>query len=179
MTLVLERVVGTVSADLDETWLREIYASCWAPMVRLAALLLGSSDQAEEIVQDAVVALHARRSQFETTGQAHAYLRTSVVNRCRSAHRHRAVVQRYRPDQDEVTGPEAVATQRDIHDRVMVAMRSLPQRQQEVLILRYYAELHEVEIADSLGISRGAVKSHAHRGLQALRAALAEMAEEG
>jgi len=163
----------------DDSWLRDFYTSRWTPMVRLATLMLGSSDQAEEIVQDAMVAVHQRRTQFETDGHAAAYLRTAVVNRCRSAHRHRDVVQRYRPEETTPPGPEELTGRHETHDEVLRALRTLPQRQQEVLVLRYYSEATEAEIAETLGISRGAVKSHAHRGVQALRAALADTLREG
>ena len=66
----------------------------------------------------------------------------------------------------------------DRRDRVLDALRGLPARQREVLALRYYSELSEAEIADALGISRGAVKSHASRGAAALRVALADYLED-
>jgi RNA polymerase sigma factor (sigma-70 family) len=65
------------------------------------------------------------------------------------------------------------AAQADEDARVLAALRRLPRRQQEVLVLRYYADASEAEIAEALGVSRGAVKSHAHRGIAALREALA------
>lgn len=163
-----------------EIWLRELYDAQWSGMVRLASLMLGSSDRAEEIVQDGLVAVHQRRDQFDSLGHAGAYLRMTVVNRCRSAHRHRAVVNRYRPDPTPgVETPEAAATRQETHDEVMEALRSLPQRQREVLILRFYSEASEAEIAETLGISRGAVKSHAHRGVQALRGVLESVVKGG
>ena len=165
---------------VDEVWLRGIYDAAWAPMVRLATLLLTGSDEAEEIVQDALVALHRRRANFESDAHAISYLRASVVNRCRSAHRHRAVVRKHMSvDAGSGVEPESEALARDRHDRVMSAIRSLPQRQQEVVVLRYYSDLSEADIADTLGISRGAVKSHASRGMSALRVPLTEMLQEG
>lgn len=168
-------------AETDgEVWLRDLYDTHWSGMVRLASLLLGSSDQAEEVVQDGFVAVHQRRDQFENMGHAGAYLRMTVVNRCRSVHRHRAVVNRYRPD---ATGgpetPEAALARTETHDEVLAALRTLPARQREVLILRFYSEASEAEIAETLGISRGAVKSHAHRGMQALRQSLAPVVKGG
>lgn len=182
----LEKLVGRskgvrmseAAAVSDEAWLRSIYDSAWVPMVRLAGLLLTSTDEAEEIVQDALVAIHKRRDTFESTDHALAYLRTSVVNRCRSAHRHRAVMRRKLvPERDVQSGPEQSLDDRVRHDRVMTAMRSLPQRQQEVLVLRYYSDFSEADIADALGISRGSVKSHASRAMAALRTALADLGE--
>ncbi len=155
-----------------DAWLREVYDECWAPLVRLASLLLGSSDQADEIVQDALVAVYRRRSMF-AGGSPKAYLRAAVVNACRSAHRHRAVVAKYPPAPGVPSaGPEERAVAAEAADAVTAALRTLPQRQQEVLVLRYYSDLSEAEIAEALGISRGSVKSHSSRGMAALRTAL-------
>jgi RNA polymerase sigma-70 factor (sigma-E family) len=163
-----------------EVWLRDLYTAHWSGMVRLASLLLGSSDQAEEVVQDGLVAVHHRREQFDSMEHAAAYLRMTVVNRCRSVHRHRSVVNRYRPDpRAGVETPEAALDRGETHDEVMMALRTLPQRQREVLILRFYSQASEAEIAETLGISKGAVKSHAHRGMQALRQSLAPVMREG
>lgn len=155
----------------DDQWLRELYDASWTGLVRLAMLLLGSSDQAEELVQDAFVAVYQRREQFGSQAEAVRYLRTTVVNRCRSAHRHRTVVNRYRPDPAPgVPTPEHLVTTRDEGRRLFAALDQLSQRQREVVIMRYYSDASEAEIAETLGISRGAVKSHAHRAIASLRA---------
>lgn len=160
-------------ADADEA-IAVLYARHWTGLVRLASLLTRDASVAEEIVQDAFVALHRRWPSLSDRGAAHGYLRTSVVNGSRSMLRHRGVEERYRqPGPPEPAGPEERAVQADQDATVLAALRSLPRRQQEVLVLRYYADLSEEEIARTLGLSRGAVKSHAHRGIAALRAALA------
>jgi RNA polymerase sigma-70 factor (sigma-E family) len=161
-----------------DTAVAQLYAVHWRGLVRLAALLMGESASAEEVVADAFVAMHRRWERLADPHAAHAYLRASVVNGCRSVHRHRDVEVRYRqPAAPEPAGPEEHALRADEDQQVMAALRRLPRRQQEVLVLRYYADASEAEIADSLGISRGAVKSHAHRGLRSLREALSQ--EEG
>lgn len=150
-----------------------LYTTHWSPLVRLATLLTRDASVAEEIVQDAFVALHARWGKLADPAAAHAYLRTSVVNGARSRLRHREVEVRYRqPAPPEPAGPEELAV-RSLEDaRVLAALRGLPHRQQEVLVLRYFTDLSEEDIARTLDISRGAVKSHAHRGIAALRSAL-------
>lgn len=159
----------------DDAWLHEVYAIHWRRLVRLATLMLDGTGEAEEVVQDAIVALYARRDRFGDAASAGGYLRTAVVNRCRSLHRHRAVVNRTQgPDLPTPEEPDAAAVRHDEGAHVLAALRGLPQRQREVLILRYFAEASEAEIADALGISRGTVKSHAHRGLGALRGVLAD-----
>lgn len=157
----------------DEVWLKQLYDQHWTALVRLASLLLNGSDEAEEIVQEAFVAVYGRRHQLPDDARAAAYLRTAVVNRCRSAHRHRAVVRRHLTiDRDQIDGPEHVTLAHETQERVLAALRKLPQRQQEVLVLRYYSEASEAEIAETLGISKGAVKTHASRGMDALRRVL-------
>jgi RNA polymerase sigma factor (sigma-70 family) len=102
------------------------------------------------------------------------------VNRSRSALRHRKVVDRHVLREGglaSVNAPDAEASLLEAarRDAVLDAMRRLPQRQREVLALRYYLELSEAEIASTLGISTGAVKSHASRGAAALRSHLEDL----
>jgi len=150
-----------------------LYTAHWYPLVRLATLLTRDASMAEELVQDAFISLHRRWTSLADPGAAHGYLRTTVINNARSALRHRGVEERYRqPGPPEPAGPEERAVQATEDARVMAALRTLSRRQQEVLVLRYYADLSEQDIAQTLGLTKGAVKSHAHRGLAALRAAL-------
>ncbi|MBK8077721.1 MAG: SigE family RNA polymerase sigma factor [Kineosporiaceae bacterium] len=167
-----ETTGAAIPAAADEA-IAVLYAAHWNGLVRLATLLTRDASVAEEIVQDAFVALHARWGRLSDRRAAHAYLRTSVVNRSRSALRHRGVTERHRPaGAPEPAGPEELAVRATEDAQVMAALRTLSRRQQEVLVLRYYSDLSEADIATTLGMSRGAVKSHAHRGLAALRAAL-------
>lgn len=153
--------------------LSELYDAQWVRMVRLASLLLHSSDHAEEVVQDAFVQIYRRARRFESAGDAVGYLRTSVVNGVRSVQRHREVVHRRQPPPPTAPpGPEELAVRADDDRRVLAALHELPQRQREVLVLRYWSELSGAEIAEALGISEGSVKSHTHRGVAALRTAL-------
>lgn len=171
------RVDDPRSWDAD-TAVGQLYTAHWGRLVRLAALLTRDVSIAEEIVQEAFVALHRRWGRLADPAAAHAYLRTSVVNGARSALRHRGVEERYRqPGPPAPAGPEERALRADEDARVFAALRSLPRRQQEVLVLRYYADLSEHDIAQTLGLSKGAVKSHAHRGLASLRAALERAGE--
>jgi RNA polymerase sigma-70 factor (sigma-E family) len=167
---------GGDGIDLDtdaDTAIALLYQARWTPLVRLAALLTQDASIAEEIVQDSFVSLHRRWSALADRSAAHAYLRTSVVNRARSALRHRGVEERNRqPGPPPPAGPEERALQADSDAEVMAALRTLSRRQQEVLVLRYFGDYSERDIALTLGLSKGAVKSHAHRGLAALRSAL-------
>ena len=150
-----------------------LYAAHYRSLVRLGTLLLRDTAAAEEVVQDAFVAMHGAWGRLDDPDRALAYLRRSVVNGARSALRRREVAERHRP----MPAPDAASAEHGAmvaleHQEVLRALRSLPIRQREVLVLRYYVDLAEADIADALGISRGAVKSHASRGMTALRHAL-------
>lgn len=163
-----ERVVWSADEALEQ-----LYAAHWRSLVRLSVLLVRDQGVAEEVVQDAFVAVHARWSRLRDPGRALAYLRQTVVNRSRSALRHRAVVERHAATLRTVDSPDSTPDS-DRREVVLDALRALPQRQREVLALRYYLDLSEADIAEALGISRGAVKSHASRGAAALRELLQE-----
>jgi len=137
----------------------ELHRARYAPMVRLATLLSGSPATAEEIVQDAFVKLIERWDRVE---QPSAYLRASVVNACAGHHRHREVVRRHStPPVLTVVDPEGFV----LRDAVL----RLPARQRAVLVLRFYEDLPEAEIAALLHCRVGTVKSALHRGLAQLR----------
>ena len=149
-----------------------LFASQYRPLVRLAALLLHDDSQAEEIAQDSFVALHKAWRGLRDPDKATAYLRQSVVNRCRSALRHRGVVDRFlRRQGPSATEPsaEAHALRAEREAELLFAVRRLPARQREALVLRFYADLSQAQTAEAMGISTGAVKSHTARGLAALR----------
>lgn len=163
----------------DQGWdadaaVEHLYAAHYVRLVRLAVLLVRDVETAEEVVQDSFVAMHGRWGTLAEPDKALAYLRRAVVNHARSVLRRRGVrarheasttpVVRHLPGADE----DALAGER--RTAVLDALRRLPDRQREVLALRYYLDLSEAEIAETLGISRGAVKSHASRGVTALRA---------
>ena len=164
--------------DADEA-VTQMYAAHYASLVRLAALLVRNSGEAEEIVQDAFVAMHDKWRRLRDPDKGMAYLHRSVVNKARSVQRHHTVADKHLHREAEVVrrlepSAEDRALDTETRDGVMAALEKLPQRQREVLVLRYYTDLTEHDIAAALGISRGAVKSHASRGLSSLRAKLEE-----
>ncbi|MGH3366487.1 MAG: SigE family RNA polymerase sigma factor [Nocardioidaceae bacterium] len=158
--------------DADDA-VTEIYAAHYASLVRMAAMLVRSTAEAEEVVQDAFVAMHGRWRRLRGSDRALAYLRQAVVNTARSRLRHREVEQRHRPAPlPAAVSAEQVALLSTEHSAVFEALKDLPQRQREAVVLRYYVDLSEAEIAAAMGVSRGAVKSHTARGMAALRTAL-------
>jgi RNA polymerase sigma-70 factor (sigma-E family) len=162
--------------DADEA-LVGLYTVHYRSLVRIAALLLHDSAAAEDVVQDAFVAMHASWRRLRDPDSALAYLRQAVVNRSRSRMRHLKVVARKAPPpMPDAASAEYGAMNQLERAAVMAALHGLPRRQREVLVLRYYADLSEAQIAETLGISSGAVKSHASRGMAALRETLESVA---
>jgi RNA polymerase sigma-70 factor (sigma-E family) len=162
--------------DADEA-VTALYGAHYRSLVRLAALLLRDADEAEEVVQDAFVAMHDGWGRLRDADKALAYLRRSVVNRSRSALRRRAVRERYVPASlPDVHSAEHHALLAVEHRAVVDALRALPERQREAVVLRYYADLSEADTARAMGISAGAVKSHTARAMAALRTNLERQA---
>jgi len=173
-----EPYVGAELPSDPDVAITELYRAHWHRLVRLAWLLLRDQLAAEDVVQDAFVATHRSWASIRDGGRVVGYLQTSVVNGCRSVQRHAVVVDRHNLREAAAAdapgrGSHGSAETHVLHSAerhaVMDALRSLPSRQREVLVLRYYSDLSEAQIAHVLEISPGAVKTHAHRGLTALR----------
>jgi RNA polymerase sigma-70 factor (sigma-E family) len=150
-----------------------IYTAHYRSLVRLAVLLVRDVATAEEVVQDSFIAMHAAWRRLRDTEKALSYLRQSVVNRSRSVLRHRVVVDKNAPKPaPDMPSAEQGAISLLERSAVIAALRTLPPRQREALVLKFYADLSEAQIASTMGISRGAVKSHTARGVAALRVVL-------
>lgn len=173
-TLVADNALGSVPADWDaDRAVTALYSTHYRSLVRLAALLLRDVATAEEVVQDSFVAMHGGWRRLRDNDKALSYLRQSVVNRSRSVLRHRVVVDRNAPKPSpDMPSAEQGAIALLERSAVVSALRKLPARQREALVLRYYADLTEAQIATAMGISRGAVKSHTARGISAMRGVL-------
>lgn len=166
----LIRRAGPVSESAD-AGVERLYRSHRLQMVRLALLLVDDRETAEDLAQDAFAALHRRWRSLDNQQAAVGYLRTSVVNGSRSVLRRRRTVRRNPlADFGELTAEAADASTMlaEEHRAVLEAIRRLPERQREVILLRYWSELSEAEIAATLDISIGAVKSNASRGRDAI-----------
>jgi RNA polymerase sigma-70 factor (sigma-E family) len=150
-----------------------------AELVRLAVLLVHDQPTAEDVVQDVFARIHASRAAGRP-GEELAYIRASVLNACRSVLRRRRVARRATrfhdvlSDHSASASAEAEAIRDEDRRQVLAALAALPARRREVLILRYYLGLSQAEIASTLGVSQGTVKSAAARGIAALARALGE-----
>jgi len=162
------RRLGALERDETEAVFVAVFRAEFARLVRLAVLL--GSDDPEDTAQEAFARLHEYRARLATSDAATAYVRTILVNLCRSRLRHLKVVRREHPmvSQFESPSPEAHAILRADQTEVLAALGKLPTRQREVLILRYWMDLPGAEIAVALGISVGAVKSHTARAMESI-----------
>ena len=143
----------------------QFYRARFASLSRLAFLLVGSSSRADELAQDACEQVFRRWDEID---QPAAYARVAVVNGARSAGRRRRLADRTPGDiaPDMELGADAIA--------VRSVLADLPERERDVVVLRYYADLKLADIADHLDLPLGTVKSHLHRALRRMEAALTE-----
>jgi RNA polymerase sigma-70 factor (sigma-E family) len=151
-----------------------LFAEHATSMLRVATVLLGDrSAAAEDVVQDAYLALYTSWPRIRDQQAAVGYLHRSVVNGVRSKQRRHLVADRYRPDV-----PRAAASAEETllaaspGGPVTAAVRALPTREREVVLLRHYLDLSERETAEALGLRPGSVKAYSSRGLARLRADL-------
>ncbi|MFD9301503.1 SigE family RNA polymerase sigma factor [Streptomyces sp. NPDC060048] len=156
--------------DAGQPTVTELYHAHRLRLVRLAVLLVDDLGTAEDVVQDAFTALYRRHGERITeVDNALGYLRTAVVNTARSVLRRRRTARAWTPPSPaDVPSAEASVVLDEAHREVLAALGRLTARRRQVLVLRYWADLSEAEIAETLGISRGSVKSNASRGLDAL-----------
>ncbi|MFC6881869.1 MULTISPECIES: RNA polymerase sigma factor [Actinomadura] len=149
--------------------LSALFQSHARKFVHIAVLLIGDEGLAEEVVQEAYLGLHRRWKREGPPESPEAYLRTSVVNGCRSALRRRQTAARARvlhlvPE----SAADAETLRREEQAAVLAALDRLSRRQREVLVLRFYLGLDDAEIGAALGVSRGTVSSTISRALRGM-----------
>ncbi len=145
--------VAQAASDADQAIIA-MYTTEYRSLVRMSAVLVGDVCTAEEVVQECFIAMYGAWRRLRDVDKAVNYLRRSVVNRSRSVLRRRMVAERHAPKHEPDT------------------LRSLSARQREAVMLRYYLDLSEQQVASAMKISRGAVKSHTARAKAALRSVL-------
>lgn len=164
---------SAITSDVIERW----YAAHHDELVRLAAFALSGAGGADELIQELFADLLRTPPDLRDPEAPMAYLRAAVLNRARSRHRRRSTGERVlhtvgQSTPTTVDDVEHRAVQRATRADVLAALDDLPSRQREVVLLRYWLDLSEREIADTLGISSGTVKSSASRAMKALAPAL-------
>ncbi|WP_438293094.1 SigE family RNA polymerase sigma factor [Streptomyces sp. HUAS TT7] len=159
---------GTTVDHLTET-----YRAHYRSLLGLAALLLDDTASCEDVVQEAFIRVHSARGRVREPEKTLAYLRQTVVNLSRSALRRRILGLKLlsKPMPDMASAEEGAYDQLE-RDALIKAMRGLQRRQREVLVLRYFADMTEAQVAETLGISLGSVKAYGSRGIAALRIAM-------
>jgi RNA polymerase sigma-70 factor (sigma-E family) len=151
-----------------------LYQASALSLIRLAYIMLGDLQGAEDVVQEAFCGLYRRWDRLKDHSGALYYVRASVLNGCRSALRRQAVRRRVLAHQPAADSAEAVVLSGEEREEVIRALGRLPHRQREVLVLRFYSELSDEEIARVMGIRQSTVRSAAYRALETLGRALAE-----
>jgi RNA polymerase sigma-70 factor (sigma-E family) len=166
---------GPPSAGSAASAVDDLYREHALGLIRFALMLVGDRATAEDVVQDAFVGLYRAWCGLTDHTNLAGYLRTAVLNKCRSVHRSRMRARLLRASYDPpVWSAEAAAMDGEDRREVLAAVARLPRRQREVLALKYYLGLGEHEVAATLGISRGTVSSTAARALAALARQLEE-----
>ncbi|OPG02417.1 RNA polymerase subunit sigma-24 [Microbispora sp. GKU 823] len=152
-----------------------LYAEHALGLTRLALIMVGDRESAEDVVQEAFLGLHRRFDGLRDRDKALVYVRAAVLNNARSVLRRRRMPSWFAGAYDPpVWSAESAAILGVERREVMEALHRLPRRQREALVLRYYAELSEEETARVMKISRGTVKSTTSRALDALGRLLGE-----
>lgn len=148
----------------------DLFARHWHGLVRLARLLVDDLTTAEDVVQDAFLALHRQRAALLDPDKALPYLRVAVVNRSRSVIRRRVVARRHlrvaEPDHGAPADEPVLLAEE--HRAVLAAVESLPRRQREVLVLRFWENLTDAEISAALGIAEVTVRATVSRAAAAV-----------
>jgi RNA polymerase sigma-70 factor (sigma-E family) len=161
--------------DAADDLVQSLYRAHAAALIRLALLLVGDRQSAEDVVQDAFMGLYRSLPGLHDRGKALPYVRTAVINGCRSVQRARRRIALHPVLYDPpVWSAESAAIAGEERREVLAAVARLPRRSREVLALRYFLDLPETEIAAVLGVSRGTVSSTASRALAALARELQE-----
>jgi len=150
----------------------ELFQARYGQLVRLSRFLVDDQESAEDVVMEAFTALYRRWRAIRDPNEAYRYVRSCVLNGSRSQLRRRRVIRLFEATADPPPPSPDVAAAGSARATVMVLLRTLPLRQRQVLVLRYFLDLSEAEIADTLRISPGSVKTHSARGIAALAHAL-------
>jgi RNA polymerase sigma-70 factor (sigma-E family) len=161
------RVAAEESIDLDALVI-DLFRQEASSLVRLARLFVDDRNAAEDLVQEAFIRLARGGHRIRERAKAPAYLRSIVLNLARDHNRRGLMSLRHHLPQDDQAAVEDEVTLRDDQQRVIDALRELPHRQRDCLVLRYYDDLGIDDIASTLGISRNSVKTHLGRALKAL-----------
>ena len=157
----------------DDENFREFVATSSAALLRTAYLLVGDLGQAEDLLQTALVKTYLAWGRIRDPGAVHAYVRRVLVNTATSWWRRRASAEVPVAAVPEAAAPDFSGVRAEA-ETMRRQLLTLPARQRAVLVLRFYEDLTEVEVAEALGLTRGTVSRYITRGLATLRTRLDE-----
>lgn len=164
-----QKDVTELEPDLQRSYAIEaLYRTHYVAMAKTARLLIGNRDEGEEVAQDAFVALCQSWDRIRDKERVVAYLRASVVNLARGRIRRASLARRHPPSVEPPVPPPDAGPGAQELAALRAALKGLPARQREAVVLRFFAGLDEAEVAAAMGISPGALKSHLHRAKTAL-----------
>lgn len=164
---------GTATDASADALVARLFQAEAASLVRMARFFVEDRAAAEDLVQEAFIRLARSAHRIRDDSRAVAYLRSIVLNLARDHNRRGLVSLRHRPPADpEPPSLEDEVTGREDQAAVIAALRDLPRRQRDCLVLRYYLELPVAEVASTLGVSANSVKTHLQRGLRSLETRL-------
>lgn len=169
----------TMTSTADAPTFEEYAGTAWPSLYRYAYLLAGNHADAEDLAQQTLLKAHRSWDRVQDSDSPTAYLRRMLTNTYLSQRRPKG--RRLELLTDAPPEPVSAPPVRGPEERMVLwpHVKSLPPRQRAVIVLRYYEDLSEQEIAEALGCSRGNVKSTAHHALKALRAALGSDGTDG
>ncbi|TDD64624.1 RNA polymerase sigma factor [Actinomadura rubrisoli] len=169
--MFLEDLDSGEAAALSRSALGELFAAHYPRLVGLAGLL--GADDPEDVAQEAFARLQGRGRALRRPETAPAYLRATVCNLVRNRRRHLRLARlRQPPPPDPAAAAEHVVLDRESHRELIGALDGLSRRQREALVLRYWLDLTDHEVAEAMDVSPGSAKTHIRRGLAALQRAL-------
>lgn len=175
MECLVSDVEGLVTRADPPLDLEAIFVAHRSMLVRLAVMLVDDLATAEDVVQDAFAGLVKNQARLRSADKVEGYLRVGVVNNAHGVLRRRGTARRFRhsiASEQTAPGADLDALLAEEYREVFAAVRSLPPRQREVIVLRYWTGLSEAQIATTLGISAGGVKSQASRAMRKIQTTL-------
>jgi RNA polymerase sigma-70 factor (sigma-E family) len=172
LVAAIDTVAASVAIPDRDALVAELFAVEGARLVRLARLFTDDRNAAEDLVQEAFIRLHRAAHRISEPAKAAPYLRSIVINLARDHNRRGLMSLRHQEALPAGTVPEApedVLVVNEERGQVVEQLRELSPRQRDCILLRFYMEMTEAEIAAALDISPNSVKTHCRRGLEALR----------
>ena len=169
MSIATHRDEAAALPGSKESRLEDLYAQHAPGAFRLALLLTGNRELAEDLVQDAFVRITGRFRHLRARGAFASYLNRTVVNLARDRGRRSQLERREMERERHAATVVTDAPNLEVRHEVMQSLLTLPYRQRAAVVLRYYQDLSEQQVADSLDVSLSAARSLIARGIEALR----------